>query len=207
MNSEKDYYQLYLKYKGKYLAEQKKQAGGGNTWYKYKLPDVNVWYIYETTIGNSNCVQDNVKIKKMYTYISNSDITILTNEIRNKLSEMDEKTRKNIDSSISYCIPKGATILPEAESIYDMPNAYDKPALLYGKIFSINSSIPNDPPYTVKVLNTLCTQCPTINNDQTCIIVERMQKVSGKPDQFCLTTEDFFKKRQAQPLYTEVKRN
>ena len=28
MNSKKNYYQLYLKYKGRYLAEQKRQEGG-----------------------------------------------------------------------------------------------------------------------------------------------------------------------------------
>jgi hypothetical protein len=203
MNSEKDYYQLYLKYKRKYLAEQKRQAGGSNTWYKLKLQTSNIWLIYETIPDKSPCVIKNSKegVKIINIYTSKSDIRT-TDEIviNNTIIILPDEMKKNYPASMILCVPTTATIISEPESIYDQPNAYPSPDELYGKIYSINAINPDEPRYTVKVIDGNCDKCDPINS---CIAVKRITPLGVKNrDQFCITIKDFFdsQKRNAQEV-------
>ena len=211
MNSEKDYYQLYLKYKRKYLAEKKRQAGGGNTWYKYKLPTVNAWFIYETKIGKSICaIKSGIPdVEIINIYISNSDI------ITKNIKIMTDAMKKLYPTSMIYCVPKTASIIPEPasiipepESIYNEPNAYSNlPEDYHGKIYSINASDPNAPPYDVEVLNINCKECG-LNNVDPCIVVKRILPIGvSDRDEFCITIKKFIEERKAQALYAQVKKN
>jgi hypothetical protein len=98
MNSEKDYYQLYLKYKGKYLAEQKKQMGGGDNWYIYynkNLLTINEkqmpvgWYLIKL-IDSKTCPSGQ-KIKTIYTCANPPNEKLLTNFVSSTIMKINNQ--------------------------------------------------------------------------------------------------------------------
>jgi len=140
MNSGKDYYQLYLKYKRKYLAEQKRQEGGGVVWYKFYYQNKNKWIIYETKPGTNICTESIQNITIVNMYISTIDISSLTTKIINSSFKLlSEDNKKELPPYISSCVPLQATVInyKPGEVSYEENPPPDPLQSEYGKLIPL----------------------------------------------------------------------
>jgi len=147
MKSEKDYYQLYLKYKRKYLSEKARQRGGLGektytyiptkdiTWnFKNDIPitlNANTQYKIISTETRAKCGQKISKIIKVSDNItiadfSNTQKLICINDLEQDKLKPDTPNESlymahaPASNTISYCINKEETLIYSYNKINDI---------------------------------------------------------------------------------------
>ena len=131
MNSKKNYYQLYLKYKGRYLAEQKRQEGGGSNWYIYynkQIITINTnkipigWYLINL-IESTTCPSQQ-QIKAIYNCKNPPIDTLLTNFNSNTLMQINKDVFNLVIDATDTPVCRRVLDNPYLNFLDSTPNVY-----------------------------------------------------------------------------------